>query len=336
MILICGPLLLYPPTAKQFKIEWFVFALIICYFISAVVSFLILKRIGKINLRFSFDPPVIFKIVRQSFPYALLIFLMSIYNRADAMMIERLCTDGGNQTTVWAAAFRLLDMANIFGLMFATMLLPFFGRMLSQKNDVQPIVKVCVNMMLPFSFMIAIAGIFFSSDIMHLLYHKSVLYKTMSLDYDIVFAWLIASFPAWCLMYVYSTLLTANGSMKTLNIIAFAGVVINLSLNFYLIPGQKVIGAAITSFITQTSLGIIFMVYAARIVKLPLNIKWALSLIGYLLLILLLAYGIIIVLRNIHWLVQLSAFGAISIVLMFVFRFISVQGIKQLLNKSGT
>ena len=337
MIIICGFLLIYPPTAHLFKIQWFVIAQIVCYFIAAVIGYLILKRIGKVKLRFSFDAPEIFKIIRQSFPYALLIFQMSIYNRADVMIMERILgSEGKNQAGIWAAAFRLIDQANMFGLMFATVLLPLFGRMLSQKQDVSHIVRLCVNMLLPLSFMVAIAGIFFSGNIMHLLYHKSVLYSTMSLQYEIVFAVLIASFTAWCLMYVYSTLLTANGSLKTLNIIAFAGVIINLSLNFYLIPGQKAIGGAITSFITQTSLAIAFMIYASKIIKLPLNIKWALSHIGYLLLILILAYGVINVLGHTHWLVQLSAFGTICIVLMFVFRFISVQGIKQLLNKSGT
>ena len=337
MIIICGFLLIYPPTAHLFKIQWFVIAQIVCYFIAAVIGYLILKRIGKVKLRFSFDAPEIFKIIRQSFPYALLIFQMSVYNRADVMIMERILgSEGKNQAGIWAAAFRLIDQANMFGLMFATVLLPLFGRMLSQKQDVSHIVRLCVNMLLPLSFMVAIAGIFFSGDIMHLLYHKSVLYSTMSLQYEIVFAVLIASFPAWCLMYVYSTLLTANGSLKTLNIIAFAGVIINLSLNFYLIPGQKAVGGAITSFITQTSLAIAFMIYASKIIRLPLNIKWALSHIGYLVLILLLAYGVIIVLSHTHWLVQLSAFGTICIVLMFVFRFISVQGIKQLLNKNGT
>ena len=337
MIIICGFLLFYPPTAHLFNIQWFVIAQIICYFIASVIGYIILRRIGNVRLKFSFDAPEIFRIIRQSFPYALLIFQMSIYNRADVMIMERILgSDGKNQAGIWAAAFRLIDQANMFGLMFATILLPLFGRMLSQKQDVSHIVRLCVNMLLPLSFMVAIAGIFFSGDIMHLLYHKSALYSTMSLDYEVVFAVLIASFPAWCLMYVYSTLLTANGSLKTLNIIAFAGVIINLSLNFYLIPGHKAVGGAITSFITQTSLAIAFMVYASRIIKLPLNIKWALSHIGYLLLILLLAYGIIIILHNTHWLVQLSAFGTICIVLMFVFRFISVQAIKQLLNKSDT
>ena len=115
MIFICSFLLLYPPTAQNFKIQWFVTAQVFCYFVAAVTGYLILKRIGKVKLQFSFDAPSIFRIIKQSFPYALLIFLMSIYNRADAMMIERLTADGKNEASIWAAAFRLLDMINILG-----------------------------------------------------------------------------------------------------------------------------------------------------------------------------------------------------------------------------
>jgi len=338
MIIICGFLLLYPATAHIFKIQWFVIAQIVCYFITAVTGYIILRRIGKVKLRFSFDGPVIFRIIKQSFPYALLIFQMSIYNRADVIIIERMGAhaDGKAQSDIWVAAFRLLDQANMFGLMFATILLPLFGRMLSEKQDVHQIVKLCVNMLLPMSFMVAIAGIFFSADIMHLLYHKSALYSTMSVDYGVIFAILIASFPAWCLMYVYSTLLTANGSLRTLNIIAFAGIIINLSLNFYLIPRYKAEGGAVTSLITQTSLAIAFIIWAKRIIKLPVNIKWILAHAGYLLLILTLAYGVIIGLRGVSWMFQLLAFGAISVVLMFVFRFISIGAIRQLINRQNS
>jgi O-antigen/teichoic acid export membrane protein len=331
MIIICGFLLVYPATAHQFRIEWFVITQIVCYFLTSVIGYLILRRIGRVKLRFSLHIPTIFSIMRASFPYALLIFMMSVYNRADAMLIERLCKDGKVQSGIWAAAFRLLDMANMFGLMFATMLLPLFGRMLSQKQTVQPIIRLCVNLLLPLSFMVAIAGIFFSPEIMHLLYKNST--GEIAGDYNHVFAYLIASFPAWCMMYVYSTLLTANGSLKALNIIAFTGVVINLSLNFYLIPRYNATGGAITSFITQTSLAIAFMFCARHILKLPVNVKWIAAHAGYMLLILLLAYCVITAMRDTAWVLQLVTFGGICVALMFVFRFVSVSSVRQLMNK---
>jgi O-antigen/teichoic acid export membrane protein len=328
-ILICGFLLLWPTTAKHFKIEWFVITQIVCYFIAAVIGYFILVRIGKVKLQFSFQPQEILKIAKQSFPYAMLIFLMSVYNRADVMMIERLCSDGKDQAGIWAAAFRLLDMANILGLMFATMLLPMFGRMLAQRTDVRPIVRLCVNILLPFSFMVAVAAVLFGSDIMYLLYKKSEMYHSHAISYEAVFAILMASFPAWCLMYIYSTLLTANGSLRALNKIALVGVVINLTLNFILIPSYKAVGGAITSFITQTLLALVFTYFASRIIKLKINVRWVFAHLSYLVTIVVVAFGISKLLNNIDWKLQLAAFGACCLVLMFVFRFISVGSIRQ-------
>lgn len=334
MILICGFLLIYPPTAHAFKIQWFVITQVVCYFIAAMAGYIVLRRIGKVKLRFSFNKAEIMSVIKSSFPYALLIFLMSIYNRADAVMIERMCADGKDQAGIWAAAFRLLDMANILGLMFATMLLPVFGRMLGQKDNVQPIVKLCVNMMLPFSVMVAVAALFFGGDIMYVLYHKGQLYATQHRSYQLVFSCLMLSFPGWCLMYVYSTLLTANGSMKTLNLIAFFGVLFNLLLNYWLVPQYKAFGGAITSLLTQTGLALVFMFAAIRTIKLPTNVRWVMAHIGYAVFVLVLGYVIAMVWQGAAWWLQLLLFGAICVTFMFIFKFISVGNIKKLTNRN--
>jgi len=330
MILICGFLLVYPPTARVFRIQWFVITQVVCYFIAAAAGYMVLRRIGKVKLSFTFSVPEIMKVVRSSFPYALLIFMMSIYNRADAIMIERMTADGKHQAGIWAAAFRLLDMANILGLMFATMLLPVFGRMLARKEDVQPIVKLCVNMMVPFAVMVAVAALYFGGDIMYLLYHSGELYHSEARSYQLVFSCLMLSFPGWCLMYVYSTLLTANGSLKALNIIAFFGVAFNLTLNYILVPEYKAFGGAITSLATQTGLAFVFMVFAIRILKLPLNIKWTMAHIGYALLIAGIGYAIAVMWQGPSRPVQFVLFSLVSLALMFVFRFVSVQNLKKL------
>jgi O-antigen/teichoic acid export membrane protein len=329
-IIICSVLLLYPATANNFKIEWFVMTQVASYLVTAIAAYLVLRRISGVKLQFILHAPSILGIIKQSLPYALLIFQMSVYNRADAMMIERMCVNGKMQADIWASAFRLLDMANMFGLMFATMLLPLYGRMLSNKHDVQPIVKLCGNLMLPLSFVVAIAGIIFSNDIMHLLYKGA---KTSNAqEYRIVFSWLMASFPAWCLMYIYSTLLTANGNLKALNFIAFGGVAFNLLVNFYLIPRYEAVGGAITSFLTQTLLSLAFAIACAHILKLRTNIKWILSLLGYLAFAIVLAYATI---QFVHanWLIQAGLFFGTSTIMLFVFRFVSISSLQQLAAK---
>lgn len=326
MIFICGFLLLYPATAHHFHIEWYIEAQIFCYFLAAIIAYLVLRRIKPVKIRFSFHAPTLLKIMRETLPYAILIFLMSLYTRYDTLMIGKLCgANGPVQTGIYAEAYRLLDASNMFGLMFASILLPLFGRMLVQREDVQPIIRVSVNMLLPGALMVTVAAFFFGYPIMHKLYPAATTYDGK------VFSWLMACFPAFCMMYVYSTLLTANGSLRVLNGLALTGVVINLSMNFILIPHYQALGAAFTACITQSVMAIGFMWYCRKIIHLPVHIKWILSHALYLLVAIVLAYGVV----HLHaaWVLQLCLFGVLCIVTMFLFRFVSVHAIKQLLSK---
>lgn len=326
MILLCGFLLYYPLMRAHFKIEWFIATQIVCYTAAIITGFFVLRKLVKVRLALTTHLASIYGIIKKSFPYALLIFLMSVYMRADTMLVERLCgTTGKEQAGVYAACYRLLDVGNMFGLMLANMLLPLYGKMLAQKTDVQPVTKLSVNLLFPLSVIIAVIGIFYGKEIMHLLYIHAR-------DADgIVFAWLIASFPAFCIMYVYSTLLTANGSLRMLNKIAFAGVVINLSVNFYLIPRIGALGAAISCFITEWSLAVAYVHFARTIVALPINLKWVGALTGFG--ILMLAVSAAISYLHEGWKVNTLVIVIIGALCILLFRFVDVKGLKAVMNK---
>ena len=189
-------------------------------------------------------------------------------------------------------------------------------------------------MMLPMSFMVAIASSFFAADIMPMLYKACTKNPGLAVNYEIVFSVLMASFPAWCMMYVYSTLLTANGSLYKLNAIAFGGVIVNLSLNFLLITRYGAVGGAITSFTTQTLLAIAFILFAWRTIKLPFTLRWLLAHLSYLGISIAIAYGILATIHS-KWLIQLAIFGIISIILMFLFRFVTISSLKQFANRKS-
>ena len=75
-------------------------------------------------------------LIKQSFPYALLILLMMFYNRVDSIMIERLLEDGDMQAGIYAQGFRYLDAVNMFALLFAGLLLPMFSKMLAKNEKI--------------------------------------------------------------------------------------------------------------------------------------------------------------------------------------------------------
>jgi O-antigen/teichoic acid export membrane protein len=323
MIVGCGFLLFNPVTASHFKIEWFILAQIICYAATAVMAFIVIYRISGVVPSLSFKTTDVFHNIKKSFPYAILIFLMGTHMRSDMILVERLASK--DEAGIYASAIRLLDVSNMFGLMFAGVLMPMFGRMLSNKQRVQPIIKLSVNMLLPFSFTLCAIAFFLGDDIMQLLYHNAGTYDGR------VFAWVMAAFPAYCIMYTYSTLLTANGNIALLNKISLLGVIISLGINFYIIPQEKALGAAITSFITQTVLAICYIYYCRRETQLPKNMKWIIAHLSFVVLIA--AAGYFIHLSPFNWMMQAVLLAIVGIIGMLTFRFLSISGIQMLIQK---
>lgn len=325
MIAICGFLLFYPTTAEKFKIEWFVITQIISYSITIIIGYIVLKRITKTKLSFSFDLAEVIKIIRQGLPYASLVFLMSIHMRSDTILVERLSgEDSKTYAGIYAAAYRLLDVGNMFGIMFSGMLLPLFGRMLSQNKDIQPIIRVSVNLLLPAAYIVSIACIYFGLDIMQLLYVHT------NEDSGKVLAWLMGCFPAYCIMYIHSTLLTANNNLKLLNRIALTGVIINLSMNLILIPQMNALGAAITAFTTQITLAACYIIFSGSKLGLRKDIKWILAHAGFIVGTLITGY--LFTLTDWDWLYQLSAYAVVCFMMIFIFKFISINSVKVLLK----
>jgi hypothetical protein len=81
--------------------------------------------------------------------------------------------------------------------------------------------------------------------------------------------------------YVFGTLLTANGSMKQLNWMAFTGMVINVSLNLALIPEYQAFGSAYASLFTQLVTAGAQVILATIIFKLKPNYLFLTKLLAF-------------------------------------------------------
>ncbi|MGB1205671.1 MAG: oligosaccharide flippase family protein [Chitinophagales bacterium] len=245
MIFICAALLYGSFTTQVFRIEYFIYAQTFAYSIAFVSSFILVARELK-TLHFSFNTKLFLPILKKTYPFALLGLLMSLYNRIDAVMIKYLLGEAGNaEAGIYAAAYRLLDALNMVAVLLATILLPMFARMFQKGEDVQPLLALGAKIVFVGATVGAVSCFFFKMPLMELLYEEATPY------YATIFAYLILSFIAISSVYVYGTLLTAKGSLKILNLIALAGVVVNISLNYYFIPIYKALGATQVTFVTQ-------------------------------------------------------------------------------------
>lgn len=276
MIAICSVLLFSGFFRTSFTIEWFVYAQSVAYLLTAVVTFIIvLKKSGKISIRF--NPKFYIVFLRKSYPYAVLILLMALYNRIDGVMLERLLPEpiGKQQAGIYAQAFRLLDAVSMFGVLVAGLLLPIFAKMIKQREPVDQMIKLSFTFLFVTAVVVAVSSIFYDIEIMDVLYHSNTEHSSEILGI------LMTGFIGIATTYVFGTLLTANGSLKQLNWMAFAGMVINVSLNLFLIPRYQAFGSAYASLVTQIITAGVQVAMAAYIFKLKPNYMFLFRLFAF-------------------------------------------------------
>ena len=278
MIAICSVLLFSNFFRTFFTIEWFVYAQTVAYLITSLITFaIVLNKSGKINIRFSRKFFIAF--LRKSYPYALLILLMGFYNRIDGVMLERLLPEpiGKQQAGIYAQAFRLLDAVSMFGVLVAGLLLPIFAKMIKQREPVGQMINLSFTFLFVTAVVVAVSSIFYNHEIMDVLYHSNTEHSSEILGF------LMTGFIGIATTYVFGTLLTANGSMKQLNIMAFIAMVINVSLNLILIPRYQAFGSAYASLFTQIVTASAQVIMATVIFKLKPNYLFILKLFAFVL-----------------------------------------------------
>lgn len=270
MILFCGLLLWGNVTDQSMKIEWFVWSQTVAYLVTIAISLSIVLK--KANLRkLSWNPAFFLVIIKKSFPYALVTLLMACYYRMDSVMLERMLPSGTGamQSGIYASAFRLLDTLAMIGYLFAVILLPLFSKMLKQKEDVVPIVRTSFSLLFLFSVSAVVILYVYRDPLIHLFY-PAIAESSIPVFRLIIFGLIPIS-----MNYLFGTLLTANGSMKQLNIIASIGIVINVTVNLLLIPRMQACGSAVASLCTQLLVSVLQFVFAMRIIGIPLkSLPW--------------------------------------------------------------
>ncbi len=326
MIVICAVLIWGNVTDKTMKIEWFVLAQTGAYLLTALTAFfIVISKASFFKLNFDFKFFRVF--LKQSYPYALLILLMAFYNRIDSVMLERLLIDGKEQAGIYAQAYRILEAASMFGYLFGVLLLPMFARMIKKKESIEDLSKLSYSLIIVPAIIVIGICVFYSKDIMGLMYweHVAISSKVLSI--------LMIGFAGICTTYIYGTLLTANGSLKYLNIMAFCGMILNVVLNFILIPKYQVMGAAISSMITQILTGLSQLIISKRLFNFKNNYKYIISILIFIIISMI----IVSQLRfdSFNWYYTAFFAAVLSLVCAFLLRVFKLKPILKLLKESS-
>ena len=326
MILLCLILLYNYHTTGHFDIRWFIYAQTTAYLITSLITLAIVMKKAKIK-KLSWRWPFFVMILKKSYPYAVLVLLMTFYNRIDGVMLERLLPFriGAHEAGVYASAYRLLDASNMIAFLFSGLLLPIFSRMIKLKQNIIEMVRLSFSLLVIPAIVVATVSFFFSYDIMNLLYKGNHIEES-----SIVFKILMCCFIPISSTYIFGTLLTANGNLRQLNIMASIGMCINIFLNFILIPKYSAAGAAFSSITTQiiTAGAQIFM--AQKTFNFKKDFKLLFTILGFIISVI--TINILISHLNIHWISRLLISVLACFTLAFLTKLISIRNIYRILK----
>jgi O-antigen/teichoic acid export membrane protein len=167
--------------------------------------------------------------------------------------------EGAYEAGIYAQGFRLYDALYMVGFIFASVLFPMFSRMLHQKDpQISDLILVSTRWLVGGVLAIVFVAIENADALLVLLYNDQVAESS-----SFVFIGLMLAFLAMSFNFIFGTLLTANGSLKILNLISGIAAFVSVALNTCLIPSYGAKGSALIAVLIQVMVSL-FLVYKSH------------------------------------------------------------------------
>jgi O-antigen/teichoic acid export membrane protein len=246
----------------------------------------------------------------------------------DSVMLEHILDDGGRESGIYEYGYRFLDALNMIGYLFAALLLPMYASNIKTHKIIQDLIDVGLRLMVLVTFICAAATITYRYEIMNWAHPDATRY------YGDIMLYLMLSFIALSISYIFGSLLVANNNLKKLNILLIGGVLLNFALNYYLIPHQQALGAAKATLITQALMTIGQIILVVTIMKIKINRRLLYIVLAFGLFCVVI-FGSIYAYLPLNWIIRVVISICISLIAALLIRLVDIQVIIGLASKKN-
>lgn len=212
--------------------------------------------------KYEFDKEFCKKIVIISLPFAISGIFSSIYYSIDTVMLTNMV--GEYATGIYNASYKLISFMTFFYSVYTAVIFPVMSKLF--KNDDKLLVvslEKSIKYLLLITIPLAFAIVFYSTDIIHLIYGH---------EYDAASKPLCILIWTVCFLFINgacSVLLNSIHKEKLVTVAYMITAIFNIVLNLYMIPHYSFNGAAISTVLSDVLIFIIFMIIIKQSGKLP-------------------------------------------------------------------
>lgn len=241
-----------------------IIATIISNFIGFFISFIYSRRFIKPN--FEFDIFCVKKILRFSMPIALSFVFISIYHKIDVIMLSYMKTN--EDIGYYSAAYRLTDSLNIIPTAFMMSVFPLMSMYFKNSRDsLESSYERSFRLLLMISLPIAVITTVFSKYIIYLIYGNEFLPSAYALS---ILVWsVVLSF----INIVFGNVIVSMDKQLVTAYVACIMAILNIILNYLLIPQYSYIGASIATVLVEALGAIMYYYYIySTLIKKSFNV----------------------------------------------------------------
>jgi O-antigen/teichoic acid export membrane protein len=244
VIIICGLSLIVAPNASVFMLT-FTFA----YLLASVGTLTILRlkfSIPKLNIDIKY---LWTNVLKPALPFALMNIFIVIYFRSGTLILDNLTHDK-QLVGYYNAGFRLIESFMLFPTILVAPIYPAFSRLKDDKNAISPLLFNAARILLFVSIVIALPILLFRYEITLLLFGEG--YASAADSVGII---TLAMIPI-SITFIAGNLVAAVGRQMKANIFILVATILNVILNYSLIPFWGVEGAALVTVFTELILAL--------------------------------------------------------------------------------
>ena len=280
---------------------------------------------NEVKFKFQFDTKV-FSLLHTGLPYFLFSLFSVIYYRIDAVMISYFTSDA---VTGWyGGAFRFFDIVMVLPLIYKTAIFPVFSKLWDDKEGkLEKTVSESMRLMVLLGLPVALIIFMYSSPIIDFFmgleeYGASVIIlKIFSVSIPFIYLDIILG----------SALLGAAEKQKNWALVGFLAILVNIGLNYFLIPHTQGvfanggIGASLATLFTEVFMMISALVLIPRSYLRGFKLTYFLKPAGGFLVMGVLIFTLQYL--NVYWLISIAISGLGYLFTLFGIKTFSTQEI---------
>ncbi len=292
-----------------------------------------------VKLHFQVDFLKWIKIIKETFPYGIAIFLATVYLKVDVIMLSLM--KGQYDVGIYGISAKLLEILMIFPQYLLNSLLPLFTLYLITSPDHTRFSKLMNRTLLTMSLMafpIVAGGIGLSYPLIVAVGDPEYLSTATSFGSDTALRALLLTLPFTFFAQVYQYLLIVQKKHLSLLSINLIAVFINVGLNFIMIPKYGFMGAAWTTVVSEF-FALCFSIYFFRTdfnYDLPyVNISFIFIVSVFLGWLVKYLYDpTFLIIGNFNIPILIGLYAVLYLAFIFIFKIVDINEMKALFKKS--